>query len=130
MADTKSKAKKGAAKKSAVKSASAKKKTSTAKTTQKRAVVAKTKTMAANAFFGKKYEGQENILTIFNSKKIVAVILAEVLGTMLLTLVLLSASMVTSLLPVYIWVALLAMPIALMVFSGSQIGRASCRERV
>lgn len=118
MADTKSKAKKGAAKKSAVKSASTKKKTA-AKAVQKKTVTTKTKSVGANAFFGKKYEGQENILTIFDSKKIVAVILAEVIGTMLLTMVLLSASIVTSLLPVYIWVALLSMPIALMVFSGS-----------
>ena len=113
MADKKSKAKKGAAKKSSAKKAPKKAVTAKVKTTKA------TKTVAANAFFGKKYEGKETILSIFDSKKIVAVILAEVFGTMLLTMVLMSASIVTSLLPVYIWVALLAMPIALMAFSGA-----------
>ena len=118
MADSKSKSKKGGSKKSVSKSTS-KKKTSTEKTETKHTVITTKQSKNADAFFSKKYEGKETILSIFDSRKIIAVIVAEVLGTMILTMVLLVASMVTSILPVYTWIAILGIPLVFMAFSGA-----------
>lgn len=67
-----------------------------AKTAKKPELVApKTKTVEKNkplfkGFFGKKYEENESILTIFKKPKFYGALLGEVLGTMLITLLLLS----------------------------------------
>lgn len=89
--------KKAAASKKSVKKTSAVSKTAVAKksTAKTEAVAAKSEgTRGSKKFFGRKYETNESILTIFKKKNIYGSLLAEIFGVMLITIFFLGWSMV------------------------------------
>lgn len=79
----------------------------------------KAKTSCFKGFFAKKYEEKESILTIFKNHKFYGALLGEVIGTMLLTLLLIAFSF-TGIhnLAVYAF-AVIAIFIAIYAFSGA-----------
>ncbi len=68
-------------------------------------------------FFARKYNKNENILTIFKSPKIWGALVGEVLGTMLLVMLLLMLG--TN--PVYFWIAALCIYMAALGLSGANL---------
>ncbi|MBQ3430476.1 aquaporin [Candidatus Saccharibacteria bacterium] len=73
-------------------------------------------------FFGKlferKFDANENILTIFKNKKIYAALIGEILGTMVLCMVLLTLGVYQ---PLYILFVLVAIMVAVYAFSGANL---------
>lgn len=69
-------------------------------------------------FFAKKCDKSENILTIFKSPRIWGAILGEVVGTMLMTIILLTLGIYQ---PLYIMFGLLAVTMAVYAFSGAHL---------
>lgn len=69
-------------------------------------------------FFAKKCDKNENILTIFKSPRIWGAILGEIIGTMLLTIILLTLGIYQ---PLYIMFGILAITMAVYAFSGAHL---------
>lgn len=67
-------------------------------------------------FFAKKCDPSENILTIFHNKKIYAALIAEILGTMVLSIVLLTLGLYQ---PLYIFFIIIAITLVMFKLSGS-----------
>ena len=116
MATTKSK--KTTAKRTA--KSSSKPKTTAAKTTKVDAapVAPQTSEGPLKGFFSRKYDANENILTIFKSPRIWGAIIGEVVGTMLLTLILLTLGVYQ---PLYIMFGVIAISAAVFAFSGANL---------
>lgn len=116
--------------KSSTKTASTKPKTAASKATASKAVAKPVvKPVAAPAepqtsanpfkgFFERKFDASENILTIFKSPRIYGAILGEVIGTMLLTLILLTLGVYQ---PLYILFGVIAVSAAVFAFSGANL---------
>lgn len=116
--------------KTAAKKTAAKPKTAAAKKTVKTvkpvATPVETKTVENkgifSGFFGKKYEENESILTIFKKPTLYGALLGEILGTMLLTLVLFAISMMGPVtLGQYATFAVIAILIVVYGISGAQL---------
>lgn len=129
MATSKAKsAKKPAAKKTnKSKAAVSKPKTVTAveaKTTAKEpAVEAKTKVVSAKTspvkeFFSRKFDASENILTIFKDTKIIGAILGEIIGTGLITAIILTLGLAN---PLYLIFGYLGVTLAVFALSGANL---------
>lgn len=86
-------------------------------TESKPAVVASASENPMKGFFARKYDANENILTIFKSSKIWGALLGEVIGTLLLTMLLL----VLGTNPMYFWIAILAINIVIVGISGANL---------
>ena len=117
MATTKAKTtKKSTAKKTtaSAKSTAAK----TVKTTKVEAITSKAKVNPVKEFFGRKYDANENILTIFKSPRIIGAILGEVIGTMLITMILLTLGINN---PLYLIFGVMAVTVAVFAFSGANL---------
>lgn len=71
-------------------------------------------------FFGRKYDADENILTIFKSPRIIGAALGELIGTMLLTMIFLTLGFN----PLYLPFAIIAITIAVFAFSGANLNPA------
>ncbi len=69
-------------------------------------------------FFDRKYDANESILTIFKSPRIFGAILGEVIGTMLLTLILLTLGVYQ---PLYVMFGVIAISAAVFAFSGANL---------
>ena len=69
-------------------------------------------------FFSRKFDANENILTIFKSPRIYGAILGEVIGTMLITMILLTLGVYQ---PLYIMFGVIAVTMAVFAFSGANI---------
>jgi len=77
------------------------------------------KKKAFKGFFGRKYEEKESILTVFKSRRFYGALIGEILGTMLLSLVLLSVSLMgVANIATYSF-AIIAIIIAVYAFSGA-----------
>ncbi len=75
-----------------------------------------------NGFFARKYDKDENILTIFKTRKIWGALLGELIGTMLLSLILLALSMFGLFqYALYLAPALICIYIALVGISGANL---------
>lgn len=125
------------------KKTAAKSKTAAAKTAPKKAVAAKSKKTTAKPvvkaaekkvetrvvkndkkgfkevikdFFAKKCDPSENILTIFHNKKIYGALVAELLGTMLLTIILITLGLYQ---PLYIFFVVIVVTLSVFKLSGS-----------
>ena len=68
-------------------------------------------------FFARKYDANETILTIFKSPKIYGAIVGEVVGTMLLTIILLTLGAN----PLYVMFGAIAISAAVLAFSGAHL---------
>lgn len=69
-------------------------------------------------FFARKFDANETILTIFKSPRIYGAIIGEVIGTMLLTAILLTLGVYQ---PLYIMFGVIAISMAIFAFSGANI---------
>lgn len=69
-------------------------------------------------FFARKFDASENILTIFKSPRIYGAILGEVIGTMLLTLILLTLGVYQ---PLYVMFGVIAITAAVAGLSGANL---------
>ncbi len=69
-------------------------------------------------FFARKYDANENILTIFKSPRIIGAVLGEIIGTMLLVMILLTLGLFN---PLYLIFGIMAISIAVFAFSGANI---------
>lgn len=69
-------------------------------------------------FFARKYDENENILTIFKNPRIYGAIIGELLGTMILTIILLSLGLYQ---PLYIMFGLIAITAAVYGLSGANL---------
>lgn len=69
-------------------------------------------------FFARKFDANENILTIFKKPRIYGAILGEVIGTMLLTLILLTLGVYQ---PLYIMFGVIAISMAVFALSGANL---------
>ncbi len=72
-------------------------------------------------FFAKKSGVEENILTIFKSPKIWGAILGELVGTMLLTMLMLTLGVYQ---PLYVMIGMIAITMAVYAFSGANLNPA------
>jgi len=88
-----------------------------AKTTRVETITSK-RTNPVKEFFARKYDASENILTIFKSSKIFGAILGEVIGTMLLTMVLLTLGIFN---PLYLIFGIMVITIAVFAISGANL---------
>lgn len=86
-------------------------------TEAKPAAVASACTNPMKGFFARKYDANENILTIFKTPKIWGALLGEVIGTLLLVMLLL----VLGTNPMYFWIAILAIYIVIVGISGANL---------
>ncbi|MBR3264067.1 aquaporin [Candidatus Saccharibacteria bacterium] len=69
-------------------------------------------------FFARKYDANETISTIFKNPKIYGAIIGEVVGTMLLTLILLTLGVYQ---PLYVMFGVIAISAAVLAFSGANL---------
>lgn len=81
-------------------------------------VVVKEEGSPMKGFFARKFDENENILTIFKSPRIYGAIIGEVVGTMLLTLILLTLGVYQ---PLYIMFGVIAISMAVFAFSGANL---------
>ena len=116
MATTKSKKTTKKSSKPASKSAAAKKKA--AKVVEAPVATQTTSKNPFKGFFACKYDANETILTIFKNPKIYGAILGEVIGTMLLTLILLTLGIYQ---PLYVMFGVIAISAAVLAFSGANL---------
>ncbi|MFV0484639.1 MAG: aquaporin [Candidatus Saccharimonadales bacterium] len=72
-------------------------------------------------FFGRKYDASENILTIFKNPRIIGAILAEIFGTMILTIILLTLGIYN---PLYLIFGILAITVGVFALSGAHLNPA------
>lgn len=117
MATTKAKTTKKSSTKKTEKSAKTSA-TKAEKTTKVEATTTNKKTHPVKEFFARKYDPNENILTIFKSPKIIGAILGEVIGTMLLTMILLTLGIFN---PLYLIFGVMAITVAVFAFSGANL---------
>ena len=117
MATTKSKKTSKKSSKPASKSA-ATKKNKVAKVVEAPVATQTTSKNPFKGFFARKYDANETILTIFKSPKIYGAILGEVVGTMLLTLILLTLGVYQ---PLYVMFGVIAISAAVLAFSGANL---------
>ncbi|MCL1840098.1 aquaporin [Candidatus Saccharibacteria bacterium] len=89
-----------------------------ARTTRVETITSKAKPSPVKEFFARKYDASENILTIFKSPKIIGAILGEVIGTMLLTMVLLTLGIFN---PLYLIFGVMVITIAVFALSGANL---------
>ena len=89
-----------------------------AKTTRVEPIVSKPKPSPVKEFFARKYDASENILTIFRSPKIVGALIGEIVGTMLLTMILLTLGIFN---PLYLIFGVMVITIAVFALSGANI---------
>ncbi len=115
MATTKSKKTTKKSSKPASKSAATKKK---AAKVVEAPVATQTSKNPFKGFFARKYDSNETILTIFKSPKIYGAIIGEVVGTMLLTLILLTLGVYQ---PLYVMFGVIAISAAVLAFSGANL---------
>lgn len=69
-------------------------------------------------FFDRKFDANENILTIFKTPRIYGAIIGEIVGTMLLTLILLTLGVYQ---PLYVMFGVIAISAAVFAFSGANL---------
>ncbi len=93
-------------------------KTEKAEKSEKKEVKAEKKSGFFGKLFEKKFDASENILTIFKNKRIYAAIFGEVLGTMFLTLILLTLGVYQ---PLYYLFIVIATTIVVYSFSGANL---------
>lgn len=86
-------------------------------TESKPAVAVSTNEKPMKGFFARKYDANENILTIFKTPKIWGALLGEVIGTLLLVMLLL----VLGTNPMYFWIAILAIYVVIVGISGANL---------
>ena len=93
----------------------------TSEATRKTEVIASDKKSGScfRGFFARKYEGKESILTVFKNHKFYGALLGEVFGTMFLTLLLFSVSLMGAASIANYSFALVAILIAVYAFSGA-----------
>lgn len=72
-------------------------------------------------FFSRKYDASENILTIFKTPRIIGAILAEIVGTMILTIILLTLGIYN---PLYLIFGILAITVGVFALSGAHLNPA------
>ena len=80
----------------------------------------KAKKSLIKEFFARKYDANENILTIFKTPKIYGAILGEILGTALLSMLLLTLGYN----PIYVIFGVLVVTLAVFAFSGANLNPA------
>ncbi|MBQ3469720.1 aquaporin [Candidatus Saccharibacteria bacterium] len=102
---------------------SSKPKAATVKTHAKRVETVKAEVVEQEGkpfkgFFARKFDANETILTIFKSPRIYGAIIGEVIGTMLLTAILLTLGVYQ---PLYIMFGVIAISMAIFAFSGANI---------
>ena len=122
MATTKAKTTKKSTVKKPVTSSSAK--TVAAKPTKTVNVASTTTAPTKNllkGFFGRKYDVNENILTIFKSPRIIGAVLGEIIGTMLLTMILLTLGIFN---PLYLIFGVMVITIGVFALSGANLNPA------
>lgn len=117
MATTKSTKAKKSSKPAATKKTVSKTAPKTAKV-ETREEVATTAGNPLKGFFARKYDANENILTIFKSPRIYGAIIGEIVGTMLLTIILLTLGLYQ---PLYIMFGLIAITAAVYGLSGANL---------
>lgn len=88
------------------------------KTEEKKAITSEKKTGFWQKFFAKKYDTDENILTIFKQKKIYGALLGEILGTMFITTIILTLGLYQLL---YLFLILTVVYIAVRKLSGANL---------
>jgi glycerol uptake facilitator protein len=71
-----------------------------------------------SGFFSKKFDANENILTIFKSPKIYGALIGEMVGSLLITLLLLTLGLYQ---PLYVMFGVIAITVAIYAFSGAHI---------
>lgn len=72
-------------------------------------------------FFGRKYDASENILTIFKSPRIIGAILGEIIGTTILTMLLLTLGVAN---PLYLIFGIMVITIGVFALSGAHLNPA------
>lgn len=77
-----------------------------------------TKKNPLKGFFARKYDEKENILTIFKSPRIWGAVAGELVGTMLLSIILLTLGIYQ---PLYVMFGLIAITMAVYAFSGAHL---------
>lgn len=93
-------------------------KKSTASATAKTVKSGPTKSVSAGKkFFSKKYEGKENIFTVFKSNKFIAALVAEIIGVFLLTIVFLAISAS----PLYVLFGYIGVTVVVFAISGAHL---------
>ena len=85
----------------------------------KEPITSKKQKSCMSGFFAKKYEGKESILTVFKDHKFYGALLGEIIGTMLLTLLLLSLSLMGIANVAMYSFAIIAILIAIYAISGA-----------
>ncbi|MBR2695777.1 aquaporin [Candidatus Saccharibacteria bacterium] len=88
------------------------------KTEEKKVVTSEKKPGFWKKFFAKKYEGDENILTIFKNKKVYGALLGEIFGTMFITMIILTLGLYQLL---YLFLILTVVYIAVRKLSGANL---------
>ena len=101
-----------------VKEVKAEKETKEAKSEEKKTVTSKEKTGFWHKFFAKKYDTDENILTIFKNKKVYGALIGEILGTMFITMIILTLGLYQLL---YLFLILTVIYIAVRKLSGANL---------
>lgn len=107
--------------KSTQKPKTAAKKAPVEKVVEEKRVKTTKKESCLKGFFGKKYDTNESILTIFKSPKLYGALLGEVIGTMLLTLVLFALSLMGIANIAMYAIGIIAITIAVYAFSGANL---------
>ncbi len=118
MATTKASTKK----KSSAKKTTSKPKAAAPKTVAEKSekVITAAKVSPVKAFFARKYDASENILTIFKTPRIYGALLGEILGTMLLAMLLLTLGYN----PLYVVFGVLVITVGVFAFSGAHLNPA------
>lgn len=88
------------------------------KVEEKKAITSEKKTGFWQKFFAKKYEGDENILTIFKDKKVYGALLGEIFGTLFITIVILTLGLYQLL---YLFLIMTVVYIAVRKLSGANL---------
>ncbi len=90
----------------------------TEKVEEKKTITSKEKTGFWHKFFAKKYDTEENILTIFKDKKVYGALIGEVLGTLFITMIILTLGLYQLL---YLFLILTVVYIAIRKLSGANL---------
>ncbi|MBQ1528518.1 aquaporin, partial [Candidatus Saccharibacteria bacterium] len=88
------------------------------KAEEKKVITSEKKTSFWQKFFAKKYDTDENILTIFKNKKVYGALLGEIFGTMFITMVILTLGLYQLL---YLFLILTVIYIAVRKLSGANL---------
>lgn len=118
MATTKSKKTTKKSSKPASKASAAKKTNKVAAKVVEAPVATQTSKNPFKGFFACKYDSNETITTIFKNPKIYGAIIGEIVGTMLLTLILLTLGVYQ---PLYVMFGVIAISAAVLAFSGANL---------